>query len=104
MYWPPSLCASMRARSLPDDLVLKIALTEQRIHYGFQVVRRMGITVQVDTPRRLQDSVQLQQPDAHEGEISSHVLPVCQLCPVDEVIQSRQPMFDLLHPLLLHVA
>jgi hypothetical protein len=48
--------------------------------------------------------VHFNQPDAHKGQVARHAFAVGQLGAVNQVKHGRTAIFNLLNPLLLHIA
>lgn len=61
-------------RPLPDDFIPEIGGAENSIHDYFEIVAGRGVAVKIKAAGRFQDTVQLDQPDGHHGEVSHHVV------------------------------
>src|SRR5260370_33946851 len=60
---------AVAALALPDDLILKIILTENLIEHHFDIVCRVPIAVIVETPSLLEDAPQFNAARSHELDI-----------------------------------
>ena len=58
---------------MPNDLIPVVLLTEDCIHYEFEIVAGVGVTMQVDASSILQDAVHDKQPLRHVGGIGEHL-------------------------------
>lgn len=59
----------VRSRALPDNLILELPWAKHRIQQHLEVMARGRVAVEVEAAGGLEDSVQLDQPHGHHGEV-----------------------------------
>src|SRR6202022_532024 len=68
----PVLAVRVNVGALPDDLIAEVGFPEHAVEHRLQVMRGMGVAVEVEGAGRLQDATHLQYALVHPVDIDVH--------------------------------